>query len=618
MEGLRRAWQESLLAAAKGRSEDDRRLAAAVAKARQHAARFVPEQGVLDRYTRAWQLYGRGGAFAEAAEPATIDDAGESWRAAVRRCEENLLTFRQQRAEAEAARGKVVSRKPGDPVLPARFAEDLAVMRAAVEALQALQAAEVTAARDHARREITAESDRVRHERDVILANATQRARTAIDQGLAIAGPAAMGWDEFLGGIGQQPQSGTARWLRIGAYDMAVPSGSVREVPCLVEFPFKRALAIRADATDQAQALALARSVILRALCGMPAGRLTLTVVDPVALGGSVADFLRLGDFAARLVDTKPRTTIQEIEWKLAELSAHLEVVISKRLRGQHASIAEYNAVAGDMAEPYKLLAVFDFPAQLTDQALARLASIIDNGPRCGVLTLLLLGAEHETAGHDRLLAAADVVTWTGDGRIRLKSGSGSAGPEAIPDRCPDITFTPAGQPASAAAVALERIGTSTPVAHGSGPGGHAFISYAREDTPHADRLHSALEAAGVPVWRDTASLWPGEDWRSKIRSAITEDALVFIGCFSRASLARLKTYQNEELTLAIEQLRLRNPGQPWLMPVRFDDCEIPDVIIGGGRTLGSIQRCDLFGERSDAELRRLTHVVQRILGNLG
>ena len=144
---------------------------------------------------------------------------------------------------------------------------------------------------------------------------------------------------------------------------------------------------------------------------------------------------------------------------------------------------------------------------------------------------------------------------------------------------------------------------------------GHAFISYVREDSDEVDELQEVLEAAGVPVWRDTADLWPGEDWRAKIREAITRDALAFIACFSTRSVARQKSYQNEELYLAIDQLRMRHPDEPWLIPVRFNDCHIPDLDIGGGRTLGSIQRADLFGGRSAEAVSRLVSAVIRILG---
>jgi len=147
---------------------------------------------------------------------------------------------------------------------------------------------------------------------------------------------------------------------------------------------------------------------------------------------------------------------------------------------------------------------------------------------------------------------------------------------------------------------------------------GHAFISYVREDSRKVNLLQQVLEAAGVRVWRDNTDLLPGDDWRMAIKRAITEDALVFIACFSRNSLARLTSYQNEELILAIDQLRLRQPGEPWLIPVRFDDCAIPQIDLGGGRSLSSIQRADLFGDEFDESAARLVAAVHRILHRAG
>ena len=173
--------------------------------------------------------------------------------------------------------------------------------------------------------------------------------------------------------------------------------------------------------------------------------------------------------------------------------------------------------------------------------------------------------------------------------------------------------FTGARRPSPAATV--ERPGAAADDAsREEGLAGYAFISYVREDGPRIDELQQALETAGIPVWRDTARLWPGEDWRAKIRQAITDGALVFIACFSRASLGRSRGYQNEELVLAIEELRRRRPQDSWLIPVRLDDCDIPEPDIGGGRTLASIQRVDLFGARADEETTRLIAAVQRIL----
>jgi len=144
---------------------------------------------------------------------------------------------------------------------------------------------------------------------------------------------------------------------------------------------------------------------------------------------------------------------------------------------------------------------------------------------------------------------------------------------------------------------------------------GHAFISYARDDAQQAERLQRTLEAAGIPVWRDTQDIWPGEDWRFRIRQAIASDSVVFIACFSSASIAGISSRQNEELVLATDQLRLRRPGGAWLLPVRFDDCVIPDWDLGGGRTLASLMAADLFGDYFDSGAGRLIEAIKRLLG---
>lgn len=143
---------------------------------------------------------------------------------------------------------------------------------------------------------------------------------------------------------------------------------------------------------------------------------------------------------------------------------------------------------------------------------------------------------------------------------------------------------------------------------------GHVFISYVRENAREVDNLQKMLELAGIKVWRDKADLWPGDHWRRVIRQAITQDALVFVACFSQESTARRKSYQNEELRLAVDEMRLRPQGEPWLIPVRLSDCEIPDDDIGGGNTLRSIHWVDLFGEDAEASMARLAEAVRRIL----
>jgi tetratricopeptide (TPR) repeat protein len=137
-------------------------------------------------------------------------------------------------------------------------------------------------------------------------------------------------------------------------------------------------------------------------------------------------------------------------------------------------------------------------------------------------------------------------------------------------------------------------------------------LCYSHADATHVARLQAALEEAGVRVWRDTAELRPGEDWRAKTRRAIATGA-AFIAGFSQSALERRESVQFEELTWAMEQFRKRQPGLPWLIPVRFDECEIPDLPLPFGGTLLELQYVDLFGEGQEHGTRRLVAAVKRL-----
>jgi hypothetical protein len=143
----------------------------------------------------------------------------------------------------------------------------------------------------------------------------------------------------------------------------------------------------------------------------------------------------------------------------------------------------------------------------------------------------------------------------------------------------------------------------------------HAFLSYVREDADEVEKLVSVLRGASIPVWKDTENLWPGVDWQQKIREAIEDGSLAFIACFSTSSVQKTKSYMNAELNLAVDQIRLMKPGQVWLLPVRLDDCELPNFDIGSNRTLNTLQRIDLFGPNREANLGRLISAVMKIFG---
>src|SRR5687767_10818835 len=67
-----------------------------------------------------------------------------------------------------------------------------------------------------------------------------------------------------------------------------------------------------------------------------------------------------------------------------------METVIQKYLRNEYETIDDYNAQAGELAEPYRFLVVNDFPTGFQGEAFRRLMSISSSGARCGVYTLVI------------------------------------------------------------------------------------------------------------------------------------------------------------------------------------------------------------------------------------
>ena len=159
--------------------------------------------------------------------------------------------------------------------------------------------------------------------------------------------------------------------------------------PALAPFPASGNLLIETPAEGRSAALAKVQGAMARLLTSLPPGLVRFTIVDPVGIGRGFGAFMRLADHDEALVSGQVWTDARQIDERLAELAAHMEKVTQKYLRDEYASIDEYNAVAGEVAEPYRVLVVNDFPAGFDERSAARLASIAAAGPLCGVLTLV-------------------------------------------------------------------------------------------------------------------------------------------------------------------------------------------------------------------------------------
>lgn len=204
---------------------------------------------------------------------------------------------------------------------------------------------------------------------------------------------AARRWDDAPGWRVWQPAVSTHAPAALRGGELAVkgPWHSLKLPALLPIIGSQGALLLQAADKAKPAAAQAMQSLAARLLATLPPGKLRFTFVDPVGLGQNVAAFMKLADYDENLVTGKAWSEPHQIEQQLAALSEHMENVIQKYLRAQFRSIEEYNGQAGEVAEPYRVLMVFDFPANFTEASARRLVSIAQNGPRCGVYTIVLV-----------------------------------------------------------------------------------------------------------------------------------------------------------------------------------------------------------------------------------
>ncbi len=134
------------------------------------------------------------------------------------------------------------------------------------------------------------------------------------------------------------------------------------------------------------------------------------------------------------------------------------------------------------------------------------------------------------------------------------------------------------------------------------------FLAHASEDKPAVLALYNRLKQAGYKPWLDKKDLIPGQIWRDEIPKAI-KASQIFLACLSGKS-ANKQGYIQRELRIALDTLGEMLPGTIFFIPMRLEECEIPDLRLAEvGLNLRDIHRLDYWEEDGFEQLERaITH----------
>lgn len=174
-----------------------------------------------------------------------------------------------------------------------------------------------------------------------------------------------------------------------GLQELLGQLNSLGELPIAYDLIGHGGLILESEAGTQDSSHDIVRQVLLRAITSLPAGAVQTTIIDPEGLGKKFSWLMHLADVDPNLVNHRVWTQPIHIADQLALAARHVEDVIQQSLRNRYRNLVEYNAHAGPMAIPYRLIVWAGFPFGLDDHSWQSLCSILSSGGRCGVGVIL-------------------------------------------------------------------------------------------------------------------------------------------------------------------------------------------------------------------------------------
>ena len=143
-------------------------------------------------------------------------------------------------------------------------------------------------------------------------------------------------------------------------------------------------------------------------------------------------------------------------------------------------------------------------------------------------------------------------------------------------------------------------------------------------------QVYDRLRDDGVVPWLDEKNILPGQDWDAEIRKAVRNSHAILV-CLSSKSVNK-EGYLQREIRFALDVADEKPDGTIFIIPVKLDDCEIPDrlqklqfvkytnengyeMIIRALRERA--RKLELPVLPGDGMLRRLGDQIQIVSGNL-
>ncbi|MDJ0717991.1 MAG: TIR domain-containing protein [Prochloraceae cyanobacterium] len=115
------------------------------------------------------------------------------------------------------------------------------------------------------------------------------------------------------------------------------------------------------------------------------------------------------------------------------------------------------------------------------------------------------------------------------------------------------------------------------------------FLAHASEDKDEIKQLYERLKSQGYNPWLDVYDLKIGQKWQEVIPKVIKKSDFIIL-CLSSISVTK-PGFLQKEFKLALNQAVEKPPNTIYLLPVKLDRCDVPDIqLVEFGENLRNYQ----------------------------
>lgn len=121
----------------------------------------------------------------------------------------------------------------------------------------------------------------------------------------------------------------------------------------------------------------------------VPVGHLSFDIVDPISRGTSIRSYYDARTKIPELFSERIFINASDIDNHLNSINNYIDYVMQRTLGTRYNSVFEYADENKDYIVDVKYLIIFDFPKGMSEGSLEMISNIVDQGPKCGVFTII-------------------------------------------------------------------------------------------------------------------------------------------------------------------------------------------------------------------------------------